>query len=36
MVKPKKSKKDNLRECPECGFPTIYGMPEGRGPCCYD
>jgi len=36
----------NLRECPECGFPTIYGMPGGRDatckncgykdPCCYD
>ena len=46
MVKVKKSKKDNLRECPECGFPTIYGMPGGRDatctncgykdPCCYD
>lgn len=36
----------NIRECPECGFTTIKGMPGGRDstcencgykdPCCYD
>ncbi len=40
------SRKDNIRECPECGFTTIKGMPGGRDatctncgykdPCCYD
>jgi ribosomal protein S27AE len=40
------SKNDNVRECPECGFTTIKGMPGGRDatcgncgykdPCCYD
>ncbi len=37
---------NNVRECPECGFTTIKGMPGGRDatctncgykdPCCYD
>ena len=36
----------NIRECPECGFTTIKGMPGGcdstckncgyKDPCCYD
>ena len=38
--------KNQIRECPECGFATIKGMPGGRDatcgncgykdPCCYD
>ncbi len=37
---------DTIRECPECGYTTIKGMPGGRDaictncgykdPCCYD
>lgn len=38
--------KNNERECPQCGFTTIKGMPGGadstckqcgyKDPCCYD
>lgn len=39
-------KSENERNCPECGLPSIFGMPGGRDavckncgykdPCCYD
>lgn len=42
----KQTELEEKRECPECGFTTIKGMPGGRDatctncgykdPCCYD